>query len=116
MRWVRRRDPAGRVPALPNQLPGLVEACGLTRADVDRAAWAIDLRGNRWAAAAAVNRVLTELGGGWALLALSYRLAPVAWLEEKVYAWVARNRGRFSRLGIAPECEEPGVDCGEAEP
>ena len=100
------------MPALPNQLPGLVEACGLTREDVDRAAWAIDPAGNRWAAAAAVNRLLSELGGGWALLAIPYGWAPIAWLEEKGYAWVARNRARFHRLGITPECEEPGVDCG----
>lgn len=100
------------MPAFPNQLPGITEACGLTREEVDRAAWAIDKVGRRWEGAQAVNRVLTQLGGGWALLALPYRCAPVAWLEERAYVWVVRNRSRFQRFGITPECDEPGVDCG----
>ena len=96
---------------LPNQLPGLAHSLGLSRQEVDGAAWAVEASGRRWRGAAAINRVLTELGGGWALLAFPYRLRPVAWVEELAYAWVVRNRARFHRFGITPECEEPGVDC-----
>jgi predicted DCC family thiol-disulfide oxidoreductase YuxK len=40
-----------------------------------------------------------------------YRLKPLAALEDAAYRWFARNRSRFSRLGMQPECEEPGADC-----
>lgn len=109
---MRRRDPAGRVPARPNQVPGLIESCGLTREEVDRAAWVIDTGGHRWEGAAAVNRVLLEVGGAWALLTLPHRFGPIARLEEFAYSWIVRNRARFHRFGITPECEEPGIDCG----
>jgi predicted DCC family thiol-disulfide oxidoreductase YuxK len=58
-----------------------------------------------------VNRVLQEVGGPWSLLAAGYRLRPVAALEEALYRWFARNRSRFHRFGVRPECDEPGSDC-----
>jgi predicted DCC family thiol-disulfide oxidoreductase YuxK len=42
--------------------------------------------------AAAVNRVLRELGGGWRLLGWLYLLPPIGWLEDRYYARVARRR------------------------
>ena len=110
-RWVRRRDRAGRVLAVANQSKGLLTRYGLTREEVDRAAWTIEPNGRRSQGAAAVNRVMQEMGGPWAALAGAYRLRPLAVLEEAVYRWFARNRSRFHRFGVRPECDEPGLDC-----
>ena len=104
---MRARDKAGRVLALPNQVPDLIEQYGLTRAEVDRDAWAIDLAGRKWAGAAAVNRTLEELGGAWKRLALSYRFAPMRWIEDRLYRWVADHRSMLSRWwGTEPEWKE----------
>jgi len=110
-RWVRRRDRAGRVLAVANQKPGVPERYGLTREEVDRAAWTVDAQGRKLQAAAAINRVLRELGGGWRVVATLYRPWPIAAIEEAVYRWFARNRGRFHRFGATPECNEPGAGC-----
>lgn len=110
-RWVRRRDRAGRVLAIPNQKPGVLSRYGLTREEADRTAWTIEPDGGKSRGAAAVNRVLQEVGGPWSLLAAPYRLGPLAALEEAVYQWFARNRSRFHRFGVRPECDEPGADC-----
>jgi predicted DCC family thiol-disulfide oxidoreductase YuxK len=103
---------AGRVLALPNQTPGLIEQHGLTRAEVDSAVWVIDAAGRRWAGAAAANRALKELGGGWVILAALYALPPVCWLEDRVYRWIAAHRGQLARWWSAtPECDEPDISC-----
>ncbi len=110
-RWVRRRDRAGRVLAVASQKPGVMERYGVTREEADRAAWTIDRNGRRAAGAAAISRVLQELGGGWSLLAGPYRLRALASLEEAFYRWFARNRSNFHRFGVRPECDEPGAGC-----
>ena len=110
-RWVRRRDRAGRVLAIANQKRGVLDRYGITREEADRSAWAIDLDGRRSEGAAAVNRVWREMGRGWSWIAGAYRLRPVAAVEEAAYRWFARNRSRFRRLGVSPECDEPGTGC-----
>jgi len=110
-RWVRRRDRAGRVLALANQKRGVLSRYGLTREEADRAAWTIERDGRRSHGAAAVNRVMQEVGGPWSVLASAYRLRPLGVLEEAVYRSFARNRSRFHRFGVQPECDEPGSDC-----
>src|SRR5689334_14887437 len=106
------RDKASRVLALPNQTPQLIEQYGLTRADADREVWAVDAAGRKFAGAAAFNRVLRELGGGWAALGTLYRFAPLRWLEDLVYRWIATHRSLLSRLwSTTPECEQEGVEC-----
>ena|SRR6202035_463633 len=110
-RWVRRRDRAGRVLALPNQQKGVLTRYGITREEADRAAWAIGPDGVWSEGAAAVNRVIREMGGGWSALAWAYRLWPVAAVEEAAYRWFARNRTRFHRFGVTPECDEPDIAC-----
>jgi len=110
-RWVRRRDRAGRVLAIANQERGVLERYGVTRAEADRAAWTVEPDGRRLAGAAAVNRVLRELGGGWRAFAALYRVPPVAVVEDLVYGWFAPRRSSFAALGVRPECEEPGADC-----
>jgi len=94
-RWVRRRDRAGRVLAIPNQEGGVLDHYGLTREEADSAAWTIDADGNKLEGAAAVNRVLRELGGGWRFVSLLYRPRPITAVEEALYRWFARNRSRF---------------------
>ena len=108
---MRSRDPAGRVLALPNQTPGILARTGLSRAQVNRAAWAIAPDGRRYAAAAAVNRTLVELGGAWALLARLYDVPGLHWCQDRIYEWAAHNRGRFARWGVIPACDRPGATC-----
>jgi len=110
-RWVRRRDGAGRVRAIASQKPGVLERYGVTREEADRAAWTVDAEGRRLEGAAAINRVLQELGGAWAAVASLYRVPPVAATEEALYRWFAPRRSRFHRFGVTPECEEPGAGC-----
>src|SRR5260370_24664797 len=98
-RWVRRRDRAGRVLAVANEQPGVVERHGITRPEADRAAWTLDYDGRRLEGAAALNRVLAELGGPWALLAALYRMPGMGALEEALYRWFAPRRSRFRRFG-----------------
>ena len=61
--------------------------------------------------AAAINRVLHELGGGWRRLAALYRVPPIAAAEEALYQWFAPRRSRFARFGVKPACDEPGAGC-----
>jgi predicted DCC family thiol-disulfide oxidoreductase YuxK len=111
--WIRRLDRGDRVRVEPNQLPGLLAAIGLTREEANRSAWAIEPGGGRFEGPACFNRVLTELGGGWAVLAEAYRLPLVPGLEEAAYRWIAVNRGRLAWLGVTPECERPEVLCSD---
>jgi predicted DCC family thiol-disulfide oxidoreductase YuxK len=116
--WAKSRDHAGRVRALPNQTPGLTVVLGLTRADVDRAAWAFTRDGGRLSGAAAINRTLAALGSRpWSQLARLYDVPGLGWWEERCYAWVAHHRGRFARWGERPACAAPAARCvpeGEA--
>ncbi len=97
--------------AIANQKPGVLDRHGITREQADRAAWTIDTEGRRLEGAAAVNRVLAELGGLSAVVASAYRLRGVAAMEEAAYRWFAPRRSRFHRLGVRPECNEPGAGC-----
>ena len=97
--------------AIVNQQPGVLERYGVTRAEADRAAWTIDREGRRLDGAAALNRVLAELGGPWSVLAAVYRVPGIGALQEALYRWFAPRRSRFHRFGVTPECDEPGVRC-----
>lgn len=108
-RWVRRRDRAGRVLAVANQKPGVLERYAITREQADRSAWTVDHAGARLEGAAAMNRVLHELGVPWRLASAAYRLGPMAALEEGLYRWFAARRSRFARFGVTPECDQPGA-------
>jgi predicted DCC family thiol-disulfide oxidoreductase YuxK len=90
-RWVERRD-RGRVSVRPSQEPGLIAWLGLTREEVARASWAVEPGGRRFEGAAAISRVLRDLGGGWRLLGALYLFPPAGWLEDRYYARVAWRR------------------------
>jgi len=45
------------------------------------------------------------------VFAAAYRPRPIAAVEEAVYRWFARNRSRFHRFGVTPECDEPSAGC-----
>jgi len=91
-RWVQRHDRSGRVDARPNQEAGLAERLGLSRDEIARAVWAAEPGGRKLEGAAAISRVLRELGGGWAGLGSFYFVPPLRWLEDRYYARVARRR------------------------
>lgn len=82
---------------LPNQISDLADQYGLTREQVDREVWAVAPDGTRWSGAAAINRTFQELDGVWAWLAAIYRLAPVRWIEDRAYRWIAEHRPWLSR-------------------
>ena len=106
-RWARHHG----VVAVPNQQAGALQRYGVTRDEADRTALVVGPAGQRLGGAAALNRVLEEMGGGWRAAAQAYRVRPAAFLEEALYGWFARNRSRFSRLGVTPECDEPDSSC-----
>jgi len=88
-RWLRRRDRAGRVLAVAGRIPELV---------------AVAPGGERWTRAAAVNRALVEVSGGWGVVGRLYRWPAVGWVEDRVYSWVARHRGALAGVwGDPPE-------------
>jgi predicted DCC family thiol-disulfide oxidoreductase YuxK len=99
------------VLAIANQKPGVLERYGITREEADRAAWTIEPSGRRLEGAAALNRVLAELGGSWSALAAPYRVPGIGALEEALYGWFAPRRSKFHRFGVKPECDEPDARC-----
>jgi predicted DCC family thiol-disulfide oxidoreductase YuxK len=99
------------VLAVANQKPGVLERYGITREEADRSSWTVDRSGGRLEGAAALNRVLPELGMPWRVVAVAHRLGPMAALEEALYRWFAARRSRFAWLGVTPECDEPGSGC-----
>jgi predicted DCC family thiol-disulfide oxidoreductase YuxK len=96
--WVRLLDREARLTTLPLQAPGVPERVDATRqACKESLHFAAD--GRVWTGAAAVNGALA--------VALQRELperlyARTAAAQERVYAWVARHRGRFP--GITPWC------------
>jgi predicted DCC family thiol-disulfide oxidoreductase YuxK len=108
---VQTRDSGRRVLALPSQTAGLAQQYGLTREQTDRELWAIDPSGRLLSGAAAVNRVLAELGGGWSWLAGWYGLRPVRFVEDRAYRYVANHRAYFWFWTTTPACQEPGTQC-----
>ena len=109
---MRARDSGSRVLALPSQTPGLVEQYGVTRTRPERELWAIDGNGRLFAGAAAVNRILFELGKPWTYVAQAYRFAPLRWAENLAYRWVANHRSLLGFWSATTECERPGANCG----
>jgi len=99
------------VLALPSQTAGLLAHYGLTRVQTDSELWAVDRTGASFSGGAAVNRVLTELGGFWFWIANLYRLTPIRWMEDWTYRPVADHRSDLRFWSTIPECDQPRVRC-----
>jgi predicted DCC family thiol-disulfide oxidoreductase YuxK len=109
--WIRRLDRSDRIELLPYQAAGVPEAHGLSHADCEAAVWALGPGSERHRGAAAVNAALAAALGVRLPMAL-YRLSVVGWLQDAVYAWVARNRRRLP--GVTPWCiSHPEAGCAE---
>lgn len=109
--WLRRHDRAGRLVPVPNQVPALIDRLGLSRAAVEHSVWVIWPGGRRVEGAAAVNAILTALGGGWSQLARLARLPVLRALEAAAYGFVARHRHRIGWFGRPAACDRRGVTC-----
>jgi predicted DCC family thiol-disulfide oxidoreductase YuxK len=99
------------VLVISSQRRGVEAANGISRAQLDYEAWAIDAEGRKHAGAAAINRLLTELGRPWSWFARLYPFPPVKLAETLAYRWFADHRPLFARWGVTPECEDPAADC-----
>jgi predicted DCC family thiol-disulfide oxidoreductase YuxK len=70
----------------------------VTAEEASAVAWVVDENGRRYAGAAAINRALEELRGGWPAIAALYDLAPIRVIEDAAYRRFARHRGRIARF------------------
>jgi predicted DCC family thiol-disulfide oxidoreductase YuxK len=70
----------------------------LTAQQAATAAWIIDVDGRRYAGAAAINRALEELHGGWPAISALYRFTPVRIVEDETYRHFARQRSEIARF------------------
>jgi predicted DCC family thiol-disulfide oxidoreductase YuxK len=98
-----------RLQSFPFQRSGVPQSYGLTVAQCERAAWIISPTGRIYREAQAVNAALDAIVVLPCFLFL-YQLPGIRQIEDKVYAWVAKNR-RFLP-GIRPYCERPSLPCG----
>jgi predicted DCC family thiol-disulfide oxidoreductase YuxK len=98
-----------RLQCLPFQASGVPQVYGLTVAQCEQAAWAISPDGRIYREAQAVSASLDAIVVLPIFLFL-YQLPGIRQIEDKVYAWVAKNR-RFLP-GIRPYCERPSFPCG----
>ena len=95
---------------LPFQAPGVPESYGLSVAQCEQTAWTITADGCAYQGAQAASAALDAVVPLPVFLCLS-RLPGINHVEDKVYAWVAKNRRHFP--GIRPYCERPGNPCGK---
>ncbi|WP_349826972.1 thiol-disulfide oxidoreductase DCC family protein [Brevibacterium litoralis] len=120
-RWARtgeRLDGGrGRVRFVANQVPGVVEEHGLTRAMVDHQIWAFDRAGRATGGAQAVGAIAQVLAGsrqGCAgVLPRVLAWPGIVGVVDGVYQWVARNRRHFP--GATPWCTANPGGCGVHE-
>ena len=93
-RWIRRLVGGEHIRIEPYQRFEELERHGLTRERASKAVWLALPDGGLHGGAEAVNRALALRRWGRLFLWL-YRLPLVGRLEDAVYRWVARHRGRF---------------------
>ncbi len=106
--WIKLLDRRDRVQAIPCQQPGLPQSVGLTRAQCEEAARAIEPSGRRLRGAAAVCAALA-----WALglpvLGRICELPGIRSLAEAIYRWIATHRSRLP--GGRPYCQQHPEAC-----
>jgi predicted DCC family thiol-disulfide oxidoreductase YuxK len=104
--WLDRN---GRVAPVPFQNSQVIRSIGLTRAECEKAAWAIEPNGNRHKGAAAVIAGLSWAVGIEEMVRLYY-WAGFRQIADAAYDWVAANRS--SLPGVRTYCEEHPDECG----
>lgn len=99
-----------KLQCLPFQLPDVPQTYGLTVEQCEQAAWAITNDGHTYRGAQAISVALdaTMLLPFFLFL---FRFPRIMQIENKIYAWVAKNRRFFP--GIRPYCTRPDKPCGE---
>ncbi len=110
MRLVQALARHHRVTVVPFQKPGVAAAHGLSLAQCRTAAWAVTPERERLPGAAAINMALAVALGTRIPLWL-YRLPGMRQLQDRVYAGIARYRGRLP--GVTPYCEQYPDQCRE---
>lgn len=79
-----------------------LEALGLSRREVEASIWWLEDNSGgcfvRYHGAEAIGRALTSISGAWSVVGWLIVHPPVCWLARPVYAIVAANRHRISRL------------------
>jgi len=106
-RWIEQRLPAG-TPVVPWQSLDL-DAVGLTRAQVESAAWWLDRRGGPHGGHLAIGRALVAARGGWPVVGALILVPPFRWLAAPAYRWVANNRHRMPGATDACAAEDQTV-------
>ena len=105
---MKRLDTHHRLWLVPFQEPGAPARLGITFAEAEQAAWAMDTQGVRVRGAGAILAALAvALDRPW-LLRL-YELPPLRALADRVYAWVVAHRSRFP--GLIPYCQRYPQRC-----
>ncbi|MFC5951718.1 thiol-disulfide oxidoreductase DCC family protein [Pseudonocardia lutea] len=105
--WLRLLDRDARITTLPYQQAGAPERAGATTAAcAERVHFAAG--GRTVTGAAAVNAAVAVALRTDLPERLYSRTAPV---QDRVYAWIARHRGRFP--GITPWCERYPEACSD---
>lgn len=108
--WAKKRDRGERIRFVACQDTRTREL-GIDRSACEKEAIAIRRDGSIHRGADAINTSLRELPRPWPWVASLAQVWGVAPLERLGYRWFARNRHRFSRWGVQPECAKPGVKC-----
>ena len=107
---VHALDKYNRITTVPFQKPDLLAPLGLTIRDCETQAWAIVPTGEMFGGAASINLTLA-VAWGTRLPVWVYVLPGMRALQDAIYRWVARNRGRFP--GDTPHCQQFPEDCGK---
>ncbi|MCW5853106.1 MAG: DUF393 domain-containing protein [Anaerolineae bacterium] len=105
---MQRLDSRHRLWLAPFQEPGAPARLGLTFAEAEQAAWAMDAYGLRFRGAAAIFAALA-VALGWPWLLRLYELPLLRALADHAYAWVAAHRSRFP--GLTPYCQRHPQRC-----
>lgn len=102
--WVAGPLPS-EIDVVPWQELDDLDAYGLTRQDVECAAWWLDGAG-RWSGGDAIATTMVAAGMPWTILGRLMLIWPLSLLSRVVYGWIAHNRHRLP--GATPACEIEG--------
>ena len=100
VRWARAHlRPGEDVTFVANQEIADLDAYGLTRQDVDAAAWWVDPDGTAFGGHEAAAKTLEHCNGAWPAVGRSLTVWPLRFGARAAYRWIADNRHRFRRHG-----------------